>query len=212
VRFAAHNLLLPSSAGDGPFDVILCRNVLLYLRPDAAAQAVAGIAGSLTKGGVVLFGPLDVSAAPHGLHRIGRAELNAFERPARSPTRRPSQRPKSVRPGARASSAALVDTHVRALALTEHADWRATGQLLAGLHSAAPNYLPGLFEYAVLCARSGRRERATVLMRDLADRLSRLEATAPVPGPEELPAEYYRVAAAAFLAEEEDPVAVAEEG
>ena len=39
-RFLQHNLLTPLPHGMGPFHVILCRNVLLYLRPEAIQTAV----------------------------------------------------------------------------------------------------------------------------------------------------------------------------
>ena len=39
VRFAQHNLLEAQNAG--PFDLILCRNVLVYFSSDSARKAVA---------------------------------------------------------------------------------------------------------------------------------------------------------------------------
>jgi hypothetical protein len=202
VRFAVHNLLDPPLLGEEAVDIVLCRNVLLYFGPDAAVQASARMASSLAKGGIALFGPLDVSGPPHGLQRIGRAELNAFERPTTVvPPRRTTRPPLSSVPLARGRSAPprLVDAHLHALALTEQGEWHAAEDVLADLYRTTPDYLPGLFEYAVLFIRSGRLRRAGALMKELLTRLTPLRSDLVLAGPEELPAEYYRVAARAFL-------------
>ncbi len=59
LRFQRHNLLAspPSSpAADGTWDVILCRNVLIYFSPDAMERALRRMADSLSPEGYLLFG------------------------------------------------------------------------------------------------------------------------------------------------------------
>lgn len=58
VTFERHNLVDAASslAGAGPFEVVFCRNVLMYLTPDAARAAVAKIAAALVPGGVLFLG------------------------------------------------------------------------------------------------------------------------------------------------------------
>ncbi len=55
VRFSRHNLLggrpLP-----GRFDIVLCRNVLLYLAPDTKVTAFAGIAAAMNPGATLALG------------------------------------------------------------------------------------------------------------------------------------------------------------
>jgi chemotaxis protein methyltransferase CheR len=62
VRFECHNLYAgpfpPANRADG-FDVILCRNVLIYLGRDTVARVARGLAASLAEGGWLFTGPSD---------------------------------------------------------------------------------------------------------------------------------------------------------
>jgi chemotaxis protein methyltransferase CheR len=55
VRFQVHNLLEPAPHPGG-FDIVLCRNVLLYLNPDKKALAFERIAGALAEDGWLMLG------------------------------------------------------------------------------------------------------------------------------------------------------------
>lgn len=55
VRFQVHNLLEPSPH-PGDFDIVLCRNVLLYLSPEKKTLAFARIAGSMASDGWLMLG------------------------------------------------------------------------------------------------------------------------------------------------------------
>lgn len=58
VRFIEHNLVndpLPP----GPFDIILCRNLLIYLRSDHRQRAVARLADALTPHGLCMLGAFE---------------------------------------------------------------------------------------------------------------------------------------------------------
>jgi chemotaxis protein methyltransferase CheR len=57
VRFEVRNLSLDVYPSDQ--DVIFCRNVLLYFRPEAAARVLARFADSLRPGGVLFLGHYD---------------------------------------------------------------------------------------------------------------------------------------------------------
>lgn len=54
VRFARHNLL--SGRYPGPFDVVLCRNVLIYFDAQTRAQVVERLYDALNDGGYLLVG------------------------------------------------------------------------------------------------------------------------------------------------------------
>ena len=58
VRFEAQNLRQPSPGFWRPeaYDIVFCRNVLMYFTPDATAEIVAGIARSLAPGGHLFLG------------------------------------------------------------------------------------------------------------------------------------------------------------
>lgn len=57
-RFLQHNLIdwpYPFAEGTGQFDVIVCRNVLIYFTPEAARQTVSRFAERLRPGGVLVL-------------------------------------------------------------------------------------------------------------------------------------------------------------
>jgi len=55
VRFQVHNIL-ESAPHPGDFDVVLCRNVLLYLSPEKKALAFERIAGAMAEDGWLMLG------------------------------------------------------------------------------------------------------------------------------------------------------------
>lgn len=55
VRFQVHNLLEPAPH-PGDFDIVLCRNVLLYLSPEKKALAFERIASSMASDGWLMLG------------------------------------------------------------------------------------------------------------------------------------------------------------
>lgn len=56
VSFAVRNLISPASAVDGTFDLIVCRNVLLYLGPAAVEQVLTHLAAVLSRDGLLCVG------------------------------------------------------------------------------------------------------------------------------------------------------------
>jgi chemotaxis protein methyltransferase CheR len=60
VRFEVHNLLDPpppsKSLGEGRFDLILCRNVMLYFEAATRTRAFERLAGALAPGGRLILG------------------------------------------------------------------------------------------------------------------------------------------------------------
>jgi chemotaxis protein methyltransferase CheR len=60
VAFAPHNLVLPEGAADpwqpGSYDVVFCRNVLMYFTPEHAQAVVDRIARALAPGGFLFLG------------------------------------------------------------------------------------------------------------------------------------------------------------
>src|SRR6185312_15914865 len=62
-RFAPHNLL--DTAPD-EFDVIFCRNVLVYFAREAIDKAVRNLAAALAPPGAIFFGSMDIAGPPPG--------------------------------------------------------------------------------------------------------------------------------------------------
>lgn len=63
--------LLDGFGDAGGFDVIFCRNVLIYLTDPARLRVTAALAAALRPGGILALGPTD--RAPAGLHPQGEA-------------------------------------------------------------------------------------------------------------------------------------------
>jgi chemotaxis protein methyltransferase CheR len=109
VEFRVHNLLHP--APPGPFDAVLCRNVLIYFEPELAREVLARIAASLRPGGWLALAPAEMALAaglPLEPHREGDAILlrrTAGAAAARAPAasrasparRRPTAAPRAPR-------------------------------------------------------------------------------------------------------------------
>jgi len=201
VRFAAHNLLQPPP--ETGFDVVFCRNVLVYFTPDAAQRAVAHLAASLAEGAVLVFAPVDVVATPPGLVPTGPPELCAFRRPsavARAPTPVPPARPAapSATPAPRCGPDPVA-VHCRVLELVERHELAQAARVLDELLREVPDYLPGMLERALLCHRAHDQARTRALMSEIVARTERVSPDALVDGPEQLSVSYYRISAQAFL-------------
>jgi chemotaxis methyl-accepting protein methylase len=56
VRFAAHDLLSRSIPDDGRFDLVSCRNVLIYLQADVREQVLGTLRRAVRPGGYVFLG------------------------------------------------------------------------------------------------------------------------------------------------------------
>jgi chemotaxis methyl-accepting protein methylase len=95
-RFAPHNILEDPPA-PGQFDIIFCRNVLLYFSAEAGYEAMLRLVEALAPGGVLIFGTLDVGRTPPGTDPVQPREANIFIRKEGRRTRMPR------RPSVRAS-------------------------------------------------------------------------------------------------------------
>jgi chemotaxis methyl-accepting protein methylase len=116
VRFQRHNLLDATSVG--AWDVVLCRNVLIYLSRERARSVVERLADSLIPGGYLLLGASEVvfevppqldAAYVAGRLALRRTSPNAERRPARAPAL-PSLVPHAPRQVWQAPLPALPDT------------------------------------------------------------------------------------------------------
>ncbi|HEY6001806.1 MAG TPA: CheR family methyltransferase [Anaeromyxobacter sp.] len=63
VSFARHNLAAEPAPAARPFDLVLCRNVLIYFEPRTAAAVLYGLADALRPGGALVLGPVELPLA-----------------------------------------------------------------------------------------------------------------------------------------------------
>lgn len=87
VRFVEHNLLdaplAPESAAG--WDLILCRNVLIYFRPELAVEILRRLAPTLVPGGYLMVGVSEFHLTSPGLVPARLAERALLQRPAQPP-------------------------------------------------------------------------------------------------------------------------------
>jgi SAM-dependent methyltransferase len=197
--FRLHNLLEPAP---GQFDLILCRNVLVYFSPEAVGTAVKHLADALAPGGALLFGSMDLSEPPPGLVSAGLPELQIFRRPSSAPAKKarrvaePIPTPKYV---PRVRPPEPVAIHLRALVHIERGDKKVAEKELNDLTRQVPDYVPGILERALLHVRMGEKTAASTLMREVLRRTDKLPGDEMLPGPEPLPVSFYRESAQTFL-------------
>jgi chemotaxis protein methyltransferase CheR len=92
VRFRRHNLVRDPvpPLGESRFDLIVCRNVLIYFDAPTIAQVIESLERSLRRGGMLVLGAADA------LHRT--AGPPAPERQPQRPLPRPPRRPQTRQP------------------------------------------------------------------------------------------------------------------
>jgi chemotaxis protein methyltransferase CheR len=115
VRFTRHNLVADRypPAGEAPFDLVVCRNVLIYFDAAVAARVTAGLRDALAPGARLLLGTVDrLGSPPHATvattrprppARLGRGAITVTAAPV-ADTRR-------LHPDAKASESSVEAAH-----------------------------------------------------------------------------------------------------
>ena len=213
VSFALHDLRDPPP---GEFELIFCRNVLIYFKREAAREVVSRLATALVPGGLLVFGTIDVEAsdAPM-LIRIGKPELNVF---TTRPTVRARKRPTTLDPvGSAVISKITIPPPVapvvpeQALALHKSAlMWIEIGgrgsaeKALVELNRVYPDYVPGILERALAHVRKGDSAGAVKWMMEVVKRIEGMPDDKLIVGLEELPVGFYRETARHYLERPKD--------
>jgi len=211
VRYARHNLLDPPPAPPGGFDVVMCRNVLVYLHAEAARRVARHLRDALAVEGLLILGTFGAVEDP-ALVPIGSRELGAFvHRPATAaavaPTARPGAVPRTREPvaprrartEAAEQTAAHVKIHLEAIHLIE-ARRLAEAEAVLGALIGSASYAPALLELALISERRGRPARGAELANRLLELLAGRDPDDEIAGPEALPVRYYTTSARTFLA------------
>jgi chemotaxis protein methyltransferase CheR len=80
VEFRRHNLV--AEPAPGIFDVVVCRNVLIYFEAAVAAEVLYRLVQALRPGGLLVLSPVELSlAAPLGLEWLDRPGAALLRRP-----------------------------------------------------------------------------------------------------------------------------------
>jgi chemotaxis protein methyltransferase CheR len=210
LSFARHNLLDPPTFDQGQgerFDLVFCRNVLVYFNPAAAAKALNHLVSALRPGGWLVLGSTDLSGAPKGFHRVGPGPICAYAKdgaaavaspPPRHPEPRPAPRP-LLKPKPAQVAEGPARWHEAILAKIEQGHRAAALKELAQLCAAHPGYLPGRFEHGLALRRAGHLSAAVREMNALLTLADGRDPDEAVDGPETLSLEYYVTSASNFV-------------
>lgn len=128
VEFRRHNLVRDPAPAGPPFDLVLCRNVLIYFDPPTAHEVVSSLRSALSPDGRIVFGAADwlcvpqedrptvtpvAGSAPRPVPKraAGRAGLRrSAGAPATRPAARPARRPAKPSEASLAEAVAAADS------------------------------------------------------------------------------------------------------
>jgi chemotaxis protein methyltransferase CheR len=160
VEFARHNLALDPipPLGEGPFDLIVCRNVLIYFDPATVERVIAALEGALHPDGMLILGAADTLCGT--TRRL--AQL-ALDEPPSSARRAPPLRAALRRPlGRTPEREATVEGAVRAASEGRRADALAD---TAALLTAQPLDADASFVRGLVLLESGSAAEAAAALR-----------------------------------------------
>jgi chemotaxis protein methyltransferase CheR len=141
VRLRRHNLVADPAPpiGEVPFDLVLCRNVLIYFGPETVEAVVSSLESALQPGGQLILGASDrlTSSARRLTELAGNRAERAATVPSRTPVRRPGtlRRPLGKTGGGRGSITANAAAPDREMA--EAVDAANRGQFTAAIEAAS---------------------------------------------------------------------------
>jgi chemotaxis protein methyltransferase WspC len=177
VRFRPGNLVDPLFlAGEAPFDLVLCRNLLIYLHPAARSQVRSTLARLLAPDGLLCLGPAEtIEPGDSRFERTGPIGFCSYRRPGAVPA--PPlpvvvPPPPPPRPGPRPVAGEPLPPAVDPLARARQAaDAGRLDEALAGCADALARGVPSAELYSLMGvvhqARRDRREAARCFERAL---------------------------------------------
>lgn len=170
VEFRVHELVNHPPPGEG-FDVVLCRNVLVYLAPAPAERVLRKMVEALAPGGFLVVAPAELGFT-RGLP-LEKTEVGTAVLLRKPPTAPPAPRPAVARPHA-ARARRGEDDPARRVPAARPAPAAAASPPPASAPPAAPPR--SAFEEAHEAARRGDLEAAERLAREVASREQRADA------------------------------------
>jgi chemotaxis protein methyltransferase CheR len=156
VRLRRHNLVADPAppSGEVRFDVVLCRNVLIYFGPQTVERVVASLESALQPGGQLILGAADrLTSSARRLTELARRDFepSAAIRPRRRRRQPAGRSPRRGPPPARRAPPVSIEDALRAADRGEYeaAIESARCVLADDPLSAEANYVRGVSELAV---------------------------------------------------------------
>ena len=143
--------------GEASFDLITCRNVLIYFSAPLVSTVIDSLERSLRPGGMLVLGAADA------LHRLDRPP--ARQRPASRPAQRPASRAAAAPPAARGPSLSREQRLAAALEAADHGDREDALAHVASLLAITPLDADAHFIQGLVTLESGDPAAAAVALR-----------------------------------------------
>jgi chemotaxis protein methyltransferase CheR len=162
VRFRRHNLALDPlpPAGEAAFDLVVCRNVLIYFDQPLASRVIESLGQSVRAGGRLMLGAADALQLTRARSGTGLAagagpgqSPPAARRPLGSPARAPEERPPRE------------ERLAAALAAAGHGDREAALTQVASVLAADPLDAEAHFVGGLVTLEAGEPARAAAALR-----------------------------------------------
>lgn len=160
-RFELHNLVRPPPPPPpGGWDIILCRNVLIYFQPERVRAVLASLSATLAERGLLLLGAAEVLRdLPPGLRVADLGARYALERRGPAPAAPPAASPEAPPPSPEAPSDAAARARARLREGVARYAAEELGAAIEALREAlrlAPALWPASFYLALSYERQGR--------------------------------------------------------
>lgn len=168
VTFRRYNITADDAAvwQAGQYDVIFCRNLLMYLTPEAAAALIRRITLALAPGGYLFLGHTDsLGSRPAGLEPLASHSTFYYRRPARRASD-PIPGPDPVVAGRPGPVPPAPGGRDRILSLVREERFAEALRAIDGLDQVRP---ADQLTRAVVLAQAGRLDEAEALARSLVD-------------------------------------------
>jgi chemotaxis protein methyltransferase CheR len=172
VRFDHGSLIEEASLGSKRYDVILCKNVSIYFRPEVTRRLVRRLHDALSPGGYLLLGHSEsLWQMEEGLTLVEHDGVFCYRRPSVAQAVEAS--PCRATPPAAAN--APDDRYEQCLDWVRNADWPRAQQEMETLILSRPSFVPAHLLLAGIHAHLGRYSEA----RDCAEHVLRLNTLEP---------------------------------
>jgi chemotaxis protein methyltransferase CheR len=150
-RFRRHNLALDPGPppGESAFDVVVCRNVLIYLSTQLIGRALGNLERALRPGGVLVLGAADV------LHRTAARKAGGGPAPVPPPPVPPRHRPPIPNANGRVAAAARPQRLAAALEAADAGDRVRALAEVSGLLASTPDDAEANFVFGLILLERG---------------------------------------------------------
>lgn len=150
-RFRQHNLALDPGPppGEAPFDVVVCRNVLIYLSTQLIGRALGNLERALRPGGVLVLGAADV------LHRTAARKAASGPAPVPPQPARPRIQPLIPNARSRVAAAGRMQRLAAALEAADAGDRLRALSEVSGLLASTPDDAEANFVFGLILLERG---------------------------------------------------------